>query len=374
MATDRTVWLAPAARTTPTLWSRMRVCKLWAALSSCREAENWVLHSPRAWLGSAFHRVMEKAPSDRSEVEDLWDAAIREILVSASNHHLDSRFANTERWPGYYLARQRAIASAMQRSRQGNPGLRLSRPPVQTYGGSEKLLTARAGFLAGRPDHFDLKSVTEYKSALPDPAWPEAASILDGYWRQLSLYAVLIAEIGTWPATARILSASGDVLEKAINKDECEAEADAAISGLDAMNKAIKGGCDSAALASPGPITCGQCPYQAICPAFWSWCEAASWPELREPAARGTLEALDPGMDGDLYAIMLHLEGRYGIGGVQSIALRKSVHGDLTDCAVGSSIKIVFATVRRDGRLRADISTCVFREDDLPVLRCGSAS
>ena len=240
--------------------------------------------------------------------------------------------------------------------------------------GREQLLTARAGRLAGRPDYFDHQAVTEYKSGLPDPAWKEAATILDGYWRQLRLYAVLIGEMGSWPTTARIVSASGQVLEEPVDRTICEAEADAAVSGLEAMNQALQGGCDSAQLASPGEIACGQCPYQAICPAFWAWCEAASWPQLREPAARGTLDSVDPGMDGDLYAVTLRLEGRYGEIGPQSLALRKSVHGDLTGSMGGSAIRVVFANVRPDGRLRANISTCVFSEGDLPSLECRSTA
>ncbi|HEY9552341.1 PD-(D/E)XK nuclease family protein, partial [Allosphingosinicella sp.] len=219
---------------------------------------------------------------------------------------------------------------------------------------------------------FDSTAVTEYKSSLPDPVRADAASIVDGYWRQLRLYSVLIGELGSWPATARIVAASGQVLEEPVHRPACEAEADAAISGLDAMNHALSTGCDSAALASPGQVACGQCPYMAICPAFWSWSEANPWPELLEPAARGTLLSVDPGMDGDLYAVNVRLTGRYGAGGDQSLALRKSVHGDLTGFPSGSALRIVYANLRPDGRLRADVSTCVFGEAEIPELRCGS--
>jgi PD-(D/E)XK nuclease superfamily len=372
MAAQHCVVLAPATRTTPTLWSHMRLCSLRAALSISREADSWVLHNPRAWLGTAFHRLMSQAPADAGEAADLWNAAITEIRTAAARHRLDSRFANPERWPGYYLVRHRAIASAVEKGgrdsaahRRGPPGGSAPLP------GSEQLLTARSGRLAGRPDQFDRTAVTEYKSALPDPDWVEAASIVDGYWRQLRLYSLLIGEMGDWPSTARIVAASGQVLEEPVNRAACEAEADAAISGLDALNQALKSGCDSAGLANPSQVACGQCPYVAICPAFWSWCEAGSWRELREPAARGILESVDPGVDGDLYAVNLNLS-HYGARGAQPIALRKSVHGDLTGCSSGSPVRVVFANTRPDGRLRADISTCVFREEDIPELRCGS--
>jgi hypothetical protein len=373
MDAGRPIVLTPATRTTPTLWSHMRLCSLRAALSTNREADKWVLHSPRAWLGTAFHRLMATAPADSSEAGGLWDGAIAEILADASRHRLDARFANPERWPGYYLVRQRAIASAVENGsrgsgvrRRGSPG---GSPPA---GGSERLLTARSGRLAGRPDQFDGTAVTEYKSTLPDPVRADAASIVDGYWRQLRLYAVLIGAMGSWPATARVVAASGQVLEQPVDRPACEAEADAAIAGLDAMNQALSTDCDSAALANPGQVACGQCPYMAICPAFWSWCEANPWPELLEPAARGTLLSVDPGMDGDLYAVNVRLTGRYGAGGDQSLALRKSVHGDLMGIPSGSALRIVYANLRPDGRLRADVSTCVFGEGDIPELRCGS--
>jgi hypothetical protein len=373
MAEGAKVLMRTAARTSPTLWSYMRLCALRAVLSTSREAEDWVLHSPRAWLGTAFHRLMVARPSDETEAGCLWDAAISQLLASASAHRLDARFARPERWPGYYLARQRAITSAVRSALQGVGSLRPGRVSSAMHG-TERLLAARGGRLAGRPDHFDHQAVTEYKSALPDPAWRETPSILEGYWRQLRLYAVLLGETGRWPALARIVAASGQVLEQDIDRVRCEGEADAAVAGLLAMNQALERGCDSMQLASPGEIACGQCHYQAICPAFWSWCASASWPQLREVAARGTLVSVEHGIDGDLYAVTLRLEGRHGTGGPQSLALRRSVHGDLTACAKGRPIRVVFASIRPDGRLRADISTCVFSEDDLPELESvGSA-
>ncbi|EHK54350.1 PD-(D/E)XK nuclease family protein [Allomesorhizobium alhagi] len=373
MDARRPIVLTPTARTSPTLWSHVRLCSLRAALSINPDADSWVLHSPRAWLGTAFHWLMAGAPGDSSEAASLWDGAIAKILADASRHRLDARFANPERWPGYYLVRQRAIASAVEKGGRrsvarprGPPG---GSPPT---GGRERLLTARSGRLAGRPDQFDSTAVTEYKSSLPDPVRADAASIVDGYWRQLRLYSVLIGEMGTWPATARIVAASGQVLEEPVHRPACEAEADAAIAGLDAMNQALSTGCDSAALAIPGQVACGQCPYVAICPAFWSWCEAKPLPELLEPAARGTLRSVDPGTDGDLYAVNVILRDRYGAGGGQSLALRKSVHGDLTGLPSGSTLRIVYANLRPDGRLRADASTCVFSEAEIPELRCGS--
>src|SRR5579863_2923346 len=188
MAQRLKVALGPVARISPTLWSQMRLCMLRAGLSASPDADDWVLHSPRTWLGTAFHRLMAARPSDEAEAERLWNSTIDQLLAVAHAHPLDKRFATSERWPGYYLVRQRAIASAVRSARSDGPAAWSGVPPLRA---TEKFLTARNGFLAGRPDHFDLHAVTEYKSALPDPGWQEAESILDGYWRQLRLYAVL---------------------------------------------------------------------------------------------------------------------------------------------------------------------------------------
>ena len=198
MSCQHAVVLTPAGRTTPTLWSHMRLCSLRAALSVSREADEWVLHSPRTWLGTAFHRLMADGPRDAREAAALWDAAIAGLRDVALRHRLDLRFASPESWPGYYLVRQRAIASAVEHGSSSAAAAYRRRPPSDaTPGhGSKNLLTARGGRLAGRPDHYDQFTVTEYKSALPDPAWAESASIIDGYWRQLRLYSVLIGESG----------------------------------------------------------------------------------------------------------------------------------------------------------------------------------
>ena len=77
------VQIGPAARTTPALWSQMRLCTLRAALSASPDADDWVLHSPRAWLGTAFHRLMAARPSNEAEAERLWNSAIDQLLAAA---------------------------------------------------------------------------------------------------------------------------------------------------------------------------------------------------------------------------------------------------------------------------------------------------
>jgi len=358
------ITLRSMRRTTPTLWANMRLCRLRAVLSSTREADAWVLQNPSAWLGTAFHRLMAQAPTSDQEAESLWSATIDRLADAAAVHPLNRRFASPERWPGYFLIRQRAIASAVQPRTAGAWG------PVRSssgQAGNERLIEARGGRLAGKPDRYDSRSITEYKSSLPDPTWEEAPSIIDGFWRQLRLYAVLVAEEGSWPAVLRIVAASGQSLERQVDRRECEAEADAAVCDLEATNNLLARA-DDHSLATPSEVACAQCPYQAICPAFWAWAAKSRWPKLRRQAARGEIVGVDHGSDGDLYSLTLQLDGRFGAEGPQPLALRRSVQGDFSGRRLGSGVRVTQALLRPDGRLRADILTCVAAEDSVPRL------
>ena len=104
MAARHPIVLTPAARTTPTLWSHMRLCRLRAALSINREADNWVLHSPRAWLGTAFHRLMAEAPAGFQRSGSLWDSC-----------HRGDPYRSIASPSGFALCQSRAVARLLPR-------------------------------------------------------------------------------------------------------------------------------------------------------------------------------------------------------------------------------------------------------------------
>ena len=65
----------------PTLADTLRQCKLRAALSRAVGSSHHVLGNPKAWLGSAYHAVLERiGPEHRDDIEaivrDLWGATI----------------------------------------------------------------------------------------------------------------------------------------------------------------------------------------------------------------------------------------------------------------------------------------------------------
>jgi hypothetical protein len=366
----RQIVLTPLARTSPTLWSHMRLCSLRGAFASSRAVDRWILHDPRAWLGTAFHKVMEasrRSSATAATPEEAWAAAVREAAVAAAHHPLDARFAAPERWPGYFLVRQRALSSAQDVIAPSAAGGRPSAPSWEGVSTTEHGLQARGGRLAGRPDRFDGRILTEYKSSMPNPAWRGAEAVLEGFRRQLRLYAAIVAEArGRWPAQGLIVAASGQTMDVPLVPADCDAEASAALAALDELNLGLAGCAPLETLARPGEDSCSGCPFQALCPAFWTWLEAAGSSGLPDTAAAGVLDRIELGQDGDLYTAYLSVHQPSMPSGIQPLVLRRTIHGDLTASPPNAHWRIISARLKQDGRLRADPSTCVFALDDLP--------
>lgn len=367
----------PLDRTGPTLWSHMRLCALRGTFAASRSTESFVLHDPRAWLGTAFHKVMEAAAQPGATdavLEQVWTAAVAEAATAARSHPLDARYATPGRWPGYFLVRQRAISSA-QRVVAANSGSQ-RRAPRGGGVSAERLLLARGGRLAGRPDRFDGRVLTEYKSSIPDAAWHGAEAVIEGFRRQLRLYAAIIAEaLGRWPERGRVVAASGQAMDVPLEPAACEAEASDALAALDSLNQRLASGVPPGTLARPGEEACASCPFQVLCPAFWPWLATAGSSGLPETAAAAVLDRIELGQDGDLYTAYLAVHQPSMPAGIQPLVLRRSIHGDLTAEAKGAHWRIISAKMKPDGRLRADPSTCVFALDDLPsVVTTGAAA
>ena len=362
--------LTPLARTSPTLWSHMRLCSLRGAFASSRAVDRWILHDPRAWLGTAFHKVMEasrRASATAATLEEAWAAAVRDAAAAAAHHLLDARFAAPERWQGYFLVRQRALSSAQDVIAANIDGARPSAPRQEGVSASERGLQARGGRLVGRLDRFDGRILTEYKSSMPDPAWRGTEAVLEGFRRQLRLYAAIIAEaIGRWPIQGRVVAASGQTMDVPLVPAACDAEASAALAALDDLNLGLAANAAPETLARPGEDSCGGCPFQALCPAFWPWLEAAGSSGLPDTAAAGVLDRIELGQDGDLYTAYLAVHQPSMPSGTQPLVLRRTIHGDLTASPQGAHWRIISARLKQDGRLRADPPTCVFALDDLP--------
>jgi hypothetical protein len=235
---------------------------------------------------------------------------------------------------------------------------------------AERTLAARGGRLVGRPDRYAGGTITEYKSMLPDPQWPRCHLILEGFRRQLRLYAAIIAETSRrWPQSGRVVSASGQSIEVPLSPAQCDAEADAAVGGMEELNGYLRSGATAEALAQPSAEACTGCPFQIICPAFWKWLDSSHDFDAEFRAGQGTLQRIEPGQDGDLYTAFLVLRRPAARrGDSQPLVLRRSVHGDWTKLPPGAEWRVTSARVRPDGRLGADLSTCVAAVEGLPSL------
>jgi hypothetical protein len=356
----------------------MRLCGLRAALSIVRGADQWVLHDPRFWLGTAFHEVMKAARSGVAPInaQSTWDAAIARALHKASEHPLDRRYSAPERWPSYYLVRQRclSLASQVPARAAGVQRPQESETPYTAQHGAERRFYSYNGLLAGRPDFYDGRTIVEYKSNLPDPAWAGATLVLDSYKRQMRLYAAIIADAtGKRPASGRIVAASGQTLEIALDPSECDAEAKEAVDSLIALNAKISGGKQPYELARPGSASCAGCPFKLICHAFWTKLRESEMLELPDAAMAGELISLEDGPDGDIYSAGMRVEeASRNLAAEQQLVLRRSIHGTLDAAAVGQPCRVTGFFVKADGRARAELSTVVASVPQLPTIEAAA--
>src|SRR5262245_24726984 len=184
----------------------MRACLLRAGLSKASGSGSVVLGNPKAWLGNAYHEVLERiVESDLTQeslenaVEHLWNQAIAAQHRRAASHVLDQRFGLPVTWPGYHVAR----ASVLLRARElvGDVVPAGPRPATKTGLAAEPLaavreqeFTACGGRLLGRPDVIREDEVVDYKSGaiLEHDAVAQADVVKAVYVRQLRIYGYLV--------------------------------------------------------------------------------------------------------------------------------------------------------------------------------------
>src|SRR5438093_4390549 len=178
----------------------MRNCPLQAALSRIPEIRSVVLGKPKAWLGTAYHEVLENLPSERivgqsddEMIRHFWDSAIADLRNRAAEHPLDRRFASPERWPRYHLVR----ASLQIRARQLLAEMRTVEPPAPAPALAlrEQQFVGMEGKLIGKPDVVLPQEIRDYKSgSLYEEDADGIEVVKTSYLRQLRLYGHLVRE------------------------------------------------------------------------------------------------------------------------------------------------------------------------------------
>jgi hypothetical protein len=353
----------------PSLAELLRLCPLRAGLSRAEGASRLVLGQPKAWLGTAYHSVLENAASAGAAAahEATWLAAIDQQHDRARQHPLDQRFGPPERWPGYHLIRAMALLRAQE---IGSTSTSTGRPGAAEGGvaAREQWLSGAGGRLVGRPDLVRGDAVIDYKTSDVHEQGDSSAA-KEGYVRQLQIYAFLVKErTGRWPGRGVLLPMEGSPLEVELEPAACECAAAEAVGLLDEYNRKIAAGVAPLSLANPSPDACKWCPYQVLCPAFWG-AATESWSDQIGTAAIGGSASAAPKPIHGRAALALSLTSDEGSGPRGEVALaplNPQVHPSLTQADAGTRVRVTGLARRADGTVTPTVRTVVARLEDLP--------
>lgn len=368
--------LTSISAVSPSLAEALRLCPLRGGLSRAEGAGRFVLGQPKAWLGTAYHAVLEGAADGGAAAahEAAWLAAVSEQHDRARQHPLDQRFGQPERWPGYHLIRAMALLRAQE---VHGPSSKIALPGAREGGvaAREQWLSGAGGRLVGRPDLLRGDAVIDYKTGDVHEQGDSSAAKAS-YVRQLQIYAFLVKDrTGRWPTRGVLLPMEGPPLEVELEPAACESAAAEAVRFLDQYNRAVEAGVAPACLASPSPDACRWCPYQILCSAFWA-AAAESWSDQIGAAAIGGSASAAPRPIHGGAALALSLvadEGTGPRGEVGLAPLNPGVHRSLAQVVAGTGVRVTGLARRADGTVVPTLRTVIARLGDLPsVVVAGS--
>ena len=374
--------LTQLERVSPSLAEVLRICPLQALLSRAHGADLYVLGNPKAWLGTAYHAVLEHVASEpigsagNDPIEEVWGQAVKALGSKMCVHPLNKRFGPPTGWPGYYvaLAGMRIRASEICR-RPRAVALHKAQGRTACTSVREELFAACGGRLVGRPDLIEGDEVIDYKSGTVYEKSGNEPSVKGGYIRQLRLYGFLVhANLGRWPTKGILLPMLGERVEIELTPQACEDEASAAIT----LFNSVRAKCESASrpsdLALPSPEACSWCSYKIICSAYWEAVTPAWSLEGRRGDLEGTM--LFPSgraYGGRAYALRFAIErGTIVVGDNVVSPLESSVHEDAGRCIQGDRVRVIGLSIRDNGQLSPTLYTVMKRAADLPDVRFGA--
>lgn len=367
----------------------MRACLLHAGLLRATGSSSFVLGNPKAWLGTAYHEVLEKIVEiDLSQesldgtVERLWDQAIAAQQQRADAHALDRRFGPPTTWPGYHLAhasvqlRARELAAASASavvSATGEPR------PCRADTIREQEFTAFSGRLLGRPDVIRTGEILDYKSGaiVEHDSATQTNVVKAAYVRQLRIYGYLVKQkLGWWPKRGVLLPLGGAGVEVELEPSECEREASEAVALLDVYNEKVRSAAAPEEFASPSAVSCRWCGYKLVCPAFW---QAASphWSgQLDGAAVEGPIIGAPSVIhSGAASAIAVDVQAGTEVRRQAQIApLNPSAHPIVTKLGQTEQVRLVGLRVRPDQVLVPTQRTVLARVADLPIINVRGAT
>jgi len=378
-----TVVLSKISTTSSTLSDAMRACLLRAGLSRARGCSEFVLGNPKAWLGTAYHHVLEKIGESDFERETigastdrLWNGAVDTLKRGADAHPLNRRFGAPASWPGYYVAR----ASAALRAQELTADLILRRANANRAHTKasdvirEHKFTGFYGKLTGTPDIVRAGEIVDYKSGavVEFDETTQRDLVKTAYVRQLRIYGYLVNDnLGWWPSRGIVLPPFGAGIEIPLDPAECVLEATDAVTLLDNYNRQIELPVAPELLASPTVLSCRWCSYKMLCKGFWS-AALPDWSgKIDGGAVEGTIsESPHVVHGGAARAVSIDVEsGSEARGRVTIAPLNPDVHPSVLTLAAGDRVRLVGLRSRRDGVLVPTPRTILARARDLPTIQ-----
>lgn len=372
--------LEPIPAVSPSLAESLRICPLQALLNRSFELRQYILGNPKAWLGIAYHEVLERLWScerldlgDEEWIDYLWEGSINRLQNAAAIHPLDRRFSNCENWPGYHLShamvriRARQALAEQPRSREASPAMRAPDGPRR-----ERTLYAMGSKLKGQPDVVAGDEIREYKSGSIVEDLPDGSNrVKEGYVRQLRLYGHLVKEnTGVCPSKGKLLPMQGNPVQIRLTAEECEAEAQAAIDLLDRLNAAILTINSIEQLASPSEESCSWCSHKTHCQAFWSTVTEDWWDDNHMAAVSGRLSETPREVHAGR-SFTLKVEVLAGNNSLDTCVIGpfdKSIHSNVEFFSVGDYVRIVGCYRKQDRTITTTPWTVCFRQSEWPEI------
>jgi RecB family exonuclease len=302
----------------------LETCFLQTAFSKDSDFRNRAYRGPRARLGSACHRLLERVAKGemsgvpetewRPVLKELWDREVSEQERELRAAPLESHYGSAARWPGYAIRKAQTLVKAqeilLRRQRAvGRSGCFQAERWYDAYGGKLKGRADAVYSSEGRTEVADYKTGSIY-----EPAEGGELALKQVYKRQVLLYAAMHHwETGEWPTAAYIIPVEGERHRVTIDAAEAEREADHAIGLLDEYNDSVERLRSTQDLAKPSQEACRWCSYKAFCEPFraqvspeWEWSSNLS--------AEGTVLRSRAGTVGEWTIDMNVLRGNFGKG------------------------------------------------------------
>jgi hypothetical protein len=294
--------LAQLETISPSRFSGMRECTLREVWSSDRD-EAPLPVSPKSFLGSAVHQLVEDALNGRledpSDIGDRFDELVQLTEAKLARSAVNIRWLPLARSiPEYERFRERAVtaaeASFVARRRAGDapeatgPAVRPTR-----RAGPEVMVQSRGGRVRGRIDEVELTAagplLRDLKTGALHEFVGEARQLKRAYVEQMHLYAAIFAEDiavsgGIWPHRLELVALTGEVEEVEFEQTRCTSLLDEAVAALEHTNDVIsteQAAAARRALASPSPDICRWCAYRPACDPYRLAVEAepdGDWP------------------------------------------------------------------------------------------------